>query len=484
MRPISYSIALVFVAACVGDSTVVGDDSGQPGKDATVDVPIGDTSSGCTSSQNTCADATTLKACKADGSGFDSKTCAGGCGTSPTPHCKLVVPTAPVMSSDFAIAGTMPTTLPSGTVILNTDTGAISAGVRDANTLFTATEVNHGIAYRQTASTGIFVFHDLTVPTGTTLKIVGTRGGALVAVSTMTLMDAIDVRPMDLSGTLCAAGFGGAGGFAGGGGGIGSPQFKSGDAGAGPGGGSGGPGYSGSGGHGGGGGGGAHGGTGGNAGIGTSTTFGGGSGGTPAYDTADLTTMMGGSGGGGGGDGQSATAGGGGGALQLVAGEVMSIGTGTSAAGVNASGCGGLSFNSGGGGGAGGAILVEAAAVQLAQNGALVAKGGGGADTTGDNGATSVLDDSIPLGGGSVLTPLVVVKGGNGAAKDNINGGNAEPSSGGGPPQPGAGNSNGGGGAGGRIRLNAVTAPNIQTGAILSPNQTSGATTIGVSTAQ
>jgi hypothetical protein len=210
-----------------------------------------------------------------------------------------------------------------------------------------------------------------------------------------------------------------------------------------------------------GGGGGGRGAAGGSGAAGTNSTntIAGGSGGL-ATGNETLIPLYGGCGGGGGG-GKGGYGGGGGGALQIVAGQSISI---TSDAEISAPGGPGeagcdSSWNwGGGGGGAGGAILLES--VSITVSGALAANGGGGGGChTGDRGT----DDETQAAGG----PAAQYTGAGGA-------GGALPHPAG---EAGAVDYNGGGGGGavGRIRLNG---PAIDTSAAqaLSPAPSTSAT--------
>jgi hypothetical protein len=257
--------------------------------------------------------------------------------------------------------------LPSLTI--NTDTGAISPGVRPAGTGLDPTS---GIHYEQVAQSGtvglgVFAFKRLTVQSGTAVTVTGAR--ALVVLAT---------GPVVIAGTVSVAASAqnaGPGGFAGGAGGA---------KGNGPC-----PGLAGS----GdtyqeyctsGGGGGGHGGAGGAGGdsscTGTHAHVGGAGG--AACGAASLVPLVGGSGGAGGAVAGTASkagpGGGGGGAIQISSAVSISVSGSIDAGG----GGGGESVSAGGsGGGAGGAILLEApnvSAALLAANGG----GGGGGDCT------------------------------------------------------------------------------------------------------
>ncbi len=252
---------------------------------------------------------------------------------------------------------------------LNTDTGAIS-GVRPAGT---GLDPASGIHYEQVAQTGtvglgVFSLKRLTVASGTTVTVTGSRALVLLATGAVTIGGTVSLA--------ASAQGGGPGGFAGGAGGA---------KGEGPCPGLGGSGdgymeYCTSGG--GGGGHGGAGGAGGDSGCAAPHAFKGGAGGG-VCGVASLVPLVGGSGGAGGTNAgvpasKPGPGGGGGGAIQISSAETITI-TGA----INAGGAGGgESVSAGGaGGGAGGAILLEAPKVStalLAANGG----GGGGGDCT------------------------------------------------------------------------------------------------------
>ncbi|HET7542942.1 MAG TPA: hypothetical protein VFK05_23880 [Polyangiaceae bacterium] len=423
----------------------------------------------CSAANNTCTDPSTLKQCKSDGSGFEQPSmCLGGCTTTPTPHCAALTPSAPVLASDLKSTTVQAITASSGVILLNTDTGAISGGLtRSANLVATQLEVNAGIGYRQASDgTGIFVFQSLTVAAGATLKLVGTAPVALVTNENLLVYGLIDGRPMDSSGALCAVGSSGPGGKAGGASGMPGPTPKSGVTGGGPGGGGGGvlniqgnPGA---------GAGAGHFKTGGNGGAGCHTGSAAEPGGTGGVSY--VSGLRGGSGGGGGG---SYAGGGGGGALQLVAGQVLTIGDGSNIGGVNVGGCGGKGGGLGaGGGGSGGSILLEGLIVQVRPKGTLAANGGGGGGAS--DGQEGQLSSVRALGSGSSLvSPLA----GDGGSGDSPAGTNATFACGSGT------ESLGGGGATGTIRILAAGGtPTVNAQAVLSPSASSGGATLAAAT--
>jgi hypothetical protein len=391
----------------------------------------------------------------------------------------IILPTAPVMQSDLDGTGLSSVTLPAGVTILNADTGAISGGIRNANSVFTDREVNNGIAFHSSGGVGIFSFGALTVPVGAQLRIYGNEPVALVSASTIVVNDLVEARPMDINGNVCAVGSNGVGGGKGGASGTPNPPAAGGSAGqngsgVGPGGGGG---RNAAGTAQGAGGGGGHAGSGGTglpfAAPGASPNAPGGAGGG-VYDAAALTGFHGGSGGGGYGS-SGGTGGGGGGAVQLVAKTAISFGIDTARGGINSGGCGGKA--PGAGGGSGGAILVEAPTVQLGAMGTLAANGAGGAGNDSANnahdGSDATFDANIAYGGGSnQFNP----NGGNGAAGATL----AGTSSGAQTTGPYAG-----GGGAGWIRINTASGtPSMTAGAILSPFTSTNATTFGTITLQ
>ncbi len=371
-----------------------------------------------------CSDGNTLERCNSSGTAYESIACARGCGATPTPHCKLVVPTGAAQNSDITIAGLADKTL--NNVTLHSDTGEIEGSVRAANGDPTALTVLSGIGFHVVnvggVNLGIFLFDQLTL-TGT-IKIVGTHSVALLARSDVTITNLLDVAANDTANTP------GPGGFAGGT----SPSALTG---LGPGGGSGGTFNSFK----GGGGGGGHGGAGGN-GATVSTGTGGAGGG--AYDTGTLVVLRGGSGGGAVASGSAGGAGGG--AVQIVSQTSITVQGGIAAGGAGGRGADTLG---GGGGGAGGAILLEAPTVTVSDAGFLVAGGGGGGGTqTKGNAAGNSGPPEVFVGRGGFCGAAYC--GGQGAYSATTTGVGANGTVDG----QGAG---GGGGAGGRVRINSLT---------------------------
>jgi len=181
----------------------------------------------------------------------------------------------------------------------------------------------------------------------------------------------------------------------------------------------------------------------------------------PTYGTATLVPLLAGSHGAG-------SAGAGGGAIQIVAGQSITVGP---LAHVNAAGQGGNDYS--GGGGSGGAILLEAPSVVI--HGVLAANGGGGGAYHGSNPGTDGSASASPAPGGSdTLLDGGTAAGGAGSGGTSVNGVN------GGPPDPGSGNVGGGGGGGaGRIRINTATGSATITG-VVSPDLSTPCATQGL----
>jgi len=221
-----------------------------------------------------------------------------------------------------------------------------------------------------------------------------------------------------------------------------------------------------------GGGGAAFGGTGGDGGDDDGSPEGGQGG--QVYPGPTLIPLVGGSGGGGGGcydNDDGGPGGGGGGAIQLTAGDTLTV---TGGGGVHAGAGGGnrcvRDGCGGGGGGSGGGILLEAVSVDM--DGTLAANGGGGAggDEYGSginsgNGEDGRFDD-VQAGGGAGGDGGG--RGGDGGAGGTANGG----------PGGNATKAGGGGGGVGRIRIN-TDSGNASIGGTVSPNASSGMFTQG-----
>jgi hypothetical protein len=178
------------------------------------------------------------------------------------------------------------------------------------------------------------------------------------------------------------------------------------------------------------------------------------------YGMASLVPLVGGSAGAG-----SAVAPGGG-ALQIVAGQSITIGPN---AHVNACGQGAQNNQ---GGGSGGAILLEAPTVVV--EGTIAANGGGGGGTAfgGDNGADGNASATPALGGLDTYVDGGTAAGGVGSAGTTTAGGN------GGAPDPRGMSGGGGGGGAGRIRINTASGSAMLSG-VLSPGASTSCMTQG-----
>ncbi len=183
------------------------------------------------------------------------------------------------------------------------------------------------------------------------------------------------------------------------------------------------------------------------------------------FGSPELAPLVGGSSGG----ASDAHGGAGGGAIQLVAGNSLTIAiTGLVHVGGGGGGFGGAaSTQEASGGGSGGAILLESPLVTI--SGTLAANGGGGGEgALGNSGADALGDDQVALGGHD---PVRGSNGGNGSAAGVLNGTN-------GSVMPGS-TAGGGGGGAGRIRINTTTGVATLSGAKLSPASTTTCATQG-----
>jgi hypothetical protein len=438
------------------------------GADAPGDRPIADTGSdgvagSCTNADNGCSDPNTLRICNAGSLVITN--CPAGCSVTGGPHCQVLYPTLPVTRTDLAMPNLGTVTFPAGETRINVDNGAISgAFTRAANIVTTNTEVAAGIAFHQAGAVSVFTFGTLTVPKGATVKLIGANAVALVSQSNLFVYGVIDARPMDAAGVLCALNTAGPSGGVGGLRGMMGPVPRSGAPGAGPGAGGGGTLA-------------VQGNPGGGGGAGHARVGGVGASGchlnAPANPGGSAGTAYAGLGGGsGGGGGGLADGGGGGGSVRLVAGNVITIGDGTSIQGVNVGGCGGKAGRGGGGGGSGGAISLEAPFIQLGALGTLAANGGGGGGSPNNvdgDGQPGQLSATPAYGVGSTMvSPLA----GNGGAGDAPQG----------TPPAGSGcgiiEGLGGGGSAGRIQiLSKGNTPTLHVMSVLSPSIMSAAAT-------
>jgi hypothetical protein len=409
-----------------------------------------------------------------DASAASPPVCDGGPGT-----CLTFTPSGGIPTADLSGVGLTAFTLSMhdagagdagspGDTIVNVDTGEITAGgalLRPASTGdLGLRDVQSGIAYHQTnINVAVFTFGSLTVPSGTTLKLVGTRAVAIASSTTIVVNGVVEVRPMSPDGSgICGPSQAVApGGYVGGTGELFGHQgaYSAPTPGGGAGGGGGGTASPG-----GGGGHASRGGAGCNPGdpgdSGASCGLAG-----MTYDMAALDTAFhGGSGGGGGGVllqpyHQGGSGGNGGGALRILAASSLEIG-----GRIDASGCGGQAgsigcpadtplqdcppggtITAGGGGGAGGAIVLEAPRVELDVTAVVYAMGGAGGsplgpggssegnfgceeevpgDTHASAGAGSVANNQYDSGAQSGLFPGCGGGGGFGWVRINAGGGN------------------------------------------------------------
>jgi hypothetical protein len=381
-----------------------------------------------------------------------NETCAATCLATPDPHCSQLIPSNTIDRALVAQVSTKITV--SAATAIDAGTGAITGGVTRAS----GTGLKSGIYYAQVGNLGVFVFDELEVTTGITLRVFGSRPAVFLVAKTVRVTGIIDVSGDQ--GTISEPGAGG------GKGGVGAAVA----AGCGPGGAGtkSGTEFSDSGG--GGGGGGALGGRGGKA-----DAENGGTGGAACIPLT-LEPLVGGSGGGVGAQGTAneAEGGGGGGALQISSLEQIII-AGTIDVG-GSGGQGGRGDTSGtvknagggGGGGSGGALLLEAPVVTVNTGAVLAANGGAGggagdSDLNGTTGADGNRSSAVATGGAPAGT---ATKGGNGGAGTT-------------PAQQGTDTTNnttntgGGGGGVGRIFIRAHTTPTLS--GTVSPPATTGA---------
>ncbi|HET7502081.1 MAG TPA: hypothetical protein VFK02_13785 [Kofleriaceae bacterium] len=351
--------------------------------------------------------------------------CPLGCVDGDEPRCAAPTPSNGVDPAAADAAHTSVTI--SVDTTFDTDTGAIAGGLARAP----GVGYGGGIGYLQAAPSaaggaplGIFVFHDLNIDPGATVRFSGSRA-AVVLIANLGLLDGV----IDVAGDHGGRSTPGPGGGAGGtevsdaqGCGRGEPGTHA-----------------------------SLNSDGGGGGAGAGTTGGPGGGplgsdipGGPACLPMMLEPLQGGSGGGRGSPGAVATAasgGGGGGAIQITSLGVLTV-TGSILAG-GAGGEGGpasaIDAGGGGGGGSGGAILLEAPILNVGKMALLIANGGGGGGGA-TEGATTSLAGTPGEDAGTSFGP---VQGGGGDS--NGGSGGAEGS----PPDVGtSGTSNGGGGGG------------------------------------
>jgi len=444
-------IGIAVVSACgFTASNMQRDDATSP-IDSSVDAYIPDASACLRGSAECIANGQMIRVCDGPGLQPHDEPCSWSCLSTPEAHCAKLVPSGGAVTT----ADLDPTTLGDVTITaaptatLDTDTGAISNGVRPAG----IGSIMNGIEVTQRGNVTVFRMSKLTV-NGVLLRITGTRAAALVSLTDITINAEIDVQGD------CAARTAGPGGFPGG---------SAGSDGSGSGGGGNGDGVPDDCTGGGGGGYGGEGGDGGGGADNQGNTFG----------SATIAALVGGGGGGGGGGGAEAGAGGGGGgALQLVANQRVTInGLTPLAGGINAGGCGGHTGDyCGGGGGAGGTILIEAPVIDFRSSTLAVNGGGGGGGSNGSDGRDASLSTTSAAGGNGGGGPgggNSGGDGGNGGDDGDLNGDTGE----------NAGRAGGGGGGVGRMRFNTLSGSILRSGTtVFSPALTSGQQTTTVST--
>jgi hypothetical protein len=438
---VSLVLALGFVACGYDQPARIGrgdvNDAGDP--DAFVLVPDARTDCLCSG--------TTLDCPEAD------FTCAATCVATPAPHCSQLQPSNTVDRTLLSQVSTKITV--SAATAIDSGTGAISGGITRA----AGTGVTAGILYAQVGNLGVFVFDELTIDAGITLRVFGSRPAVFLVGKTVLVNGIIDASGDQ--GTIYQAGAGGGTGGTGstvaGGCGPGGAGNKSGtelsDSG------------------GGGGGGGASGARGGKA-----AAQAGGTAGAPCIPLT-LEPLVGGSGGGQGGIGTSprrAYGGGGGGALQISSLEGITISGTIDVGGAGGEGgqgdTAGTVKNAGGGagGGSGGALLLEAPVV-IVNTGAVLSANGGAGGGAADSASTGTTGDdakrsaSVAVGGPAA-----------GAGTDGGNGGaGATAAQNGADTNDNTTNTGGGGGGVGKIFIRAYTTPTLS--GTVSPIATTGA---------
>lgn len=476
-------LASMVLAACSfnpnGGGGAPGIDTGvidAPGPDSSIDAPTDSSIDGpVDAALDACVEVcvgNVIESC-----GAPIETCALGCSTVGTVHCKqLLASNGVTEADDLGGVDTDMVLMESRLYIFNTDTGEIrhfpldgSGGgslVRAANLpgLDPASKIRFR-AISQTVPGGsaaapslaIFGMKNLTVPATTVVRPIGGRAIVLVARGAMTIAGEIDVgggRVQNAQGTasLSIAGPGGgrgavdanvnnvAQGCAAGGNGTRPNPPNNRDTG---------------------GGGGGFNTAGGKGGPASQTVDGGGAAvaaGMVATLCAqtNLVPLRGGSGGGAGAGGNRG--GGGAGAFQLTSYTSITITGGTLYAG-GAGGDGSTDPAGGGAGGAGGAVLLEAPTIAIA-GGALIATGGAG----GAGGGNTNQGENAPRDG-TAAEPTG--NGGRGATGPNAGAGEVLAADGTGDLD----GTGGGGGGAGFIHLRSISAAAVSGGPIIRPSQ-------------
>jgi hypothetical protein len=439
------------------------------GTDLGVDLGFDAGPSCLASDAASCFDATTLLTCPGGTPTFT--TCALGCSSTPSPQCRVILPSniGPVVSISDSTAD-----LNTGSItgmpywLFDTESGQILAydtgGTTSTEIRAGVLGLDHGIRFtRRPASgagsdLGVFVVNSLVIAEGTTVVATGPRAFVLLAARSVDIRGALLVNANVIPGMPGPGPGGQAGGAnetAGGGTGGGLPGSRAAlgndDSG----------------------GGGAGFGSAGGSGGAPSVLLAGGGGGV-SYGSLELIPLRAGAGGAGGGDDDGGAGGAGGGAVQISATDFIRI---TAAGYIDASGAGGqggratmstMDSGAGGGGGSGGAVLLEAAIVTI--DGRVGANGGAGGQ-----GATAATTPGASGANGSAMTVPAL-----GADTSGLGGSGGAGSDASGVAQNGGAQENGGGGGGGpgRIRVNNY-AGSFTFGSGVSPNASSGLATSG-----
>ncbi|MGQ0504339.1 MAG: MopE-related protein [Myxococcaceae bacterium] len=388
----------------------------------------------CTPPTNSCF----TQFCQGDGTCGQSLVTAGTpCGTGTCAADGTCAKAFPYLPANFSPAGMVP----SNAITIDCNLTVDSSGAGDMPTTWCGRPGPRGVVVSQGAGNAelyVFPISNLTVATGATLRLRGSRpialavfgdaviNGIIDAGAALTVNGAGGVASCTLTVSAAATAAGAGGGGAGGGFGIrGGNGGRSGD---------------------------------------SPRNAGGLQG--PVQGVATLVPLRGGCSGGFGGNAggvnASGGAGGAGGAVQLSVAGTLTLGGRISASG--GGGRGALNANGGGGGGgSGGAILLEAATLDLKTTATLTAQGGGGGQghggllATGDSGADGHVADLNPAAGGQApLNANGGVGGAGGTENDDAEDGQEGT---------GAGNGGGGGGGGaGRIAFHvhgSCTQPNV-----------------------
>ena len=197
-------IGIAVVSACgFTASNMQRDDATSP-IDSSVDAYIPDASACLRGSAECIANGQMIRVCDGPGLQPHDEPCSWSCLSTPEAHCAKLVPSGGAVTT----ADLDPTTLGDVTITaaptatLDTDTGAISNGVRPAG----IGSIMNGIEVTQRGNVTVFRMSKLTV-NGVLLRITGTRAAALVSLTDITINAEIDVQGD------CAARTAGPGGF-------------------------------------------------------------------------------------------------------------------------------------------------------------------------------------------------------------------------------------------------------------------------------